>query len=81
MLPTENLLITVEFKNAIEIKTNIALLIKTGFQIIVDILSYNMRPLIFMLLCHSVTYVTFFHKVYLKCICVTKLSFCGSAPH
>ena len=62
MLPTENLLITVEFKNAIEIKINIALLIKTGFQIIVDSLSYNMRQLIFMLLCHSVTYVTFFSQ-------------------
>ena len=60
MLPSENLLITVEFKNAIENKINIALLIKTWFQIIVDILSYTMRPLIFMLLCHSVTYVTFF---------------------
>ena len=62
MLPTENLLITVELKNAIEIKINIALLIKTGFQIIADILSYNMRPLIFMFLCHSVTYVTFFSQ-------------------
>ena len=39
MLPTENLLITVEFKNAVEIKINIALLIKTGFQIIADILA------------------------------------------
>ena len=43
MLPTENLLINVEFKDAIEIKINIVLLIKTGFQIIADILSYNMR--------------------------------------
>ena len=42
MLPTENLNITVEFKYAIEIKINIALLIKTGFQIIADILSNNM---------------------------------------
>ena len=58
MLPTEHLIFTVEFKNAIEININIALLIKTGFQIIADILSYNMRPLIFMSLCHSVTYVT-----------------------
>ena len=62
MLPTENLLITVEFKNAIEIKINIALLIETGFQIIADILSYNLRPLVFMLLCHIVTNVTFFPK-------------------
>ena len=80
MLPTENLNITVEFKYAIEIKINIALLIKTGFQIITDILSNNMRLLISMSLCHSVTCVTSFHKVHLKCICVAKLSFCGSAP-
>ena len=79
MLPTANLIFTIEFKNAIEIKINIALLIKTGFQIIADTLSYNMRPLISMSLCHSVTYVTFFHKLHLKCICVTKLLFCGSA--
>ena len=66
MLPTENLDITVEFKYAIEIKINIALLIKTGFQIIADILSYDMRPLISMSLCHSVTYVTFFTKIILN---------------
>ena len=80
MLPTENLNITVEFKYAIEIKIIVALLIKTGFQIITDILSNNMRPLISISLCHSVTYVTCFHKVHLKCICIAKLSSCGSAP-
>ena len=48
MLPTENLNITVEFKYAIEIKINIALLVKTKLQIIADILSNNMRPLISM---------------------------------
>ena len=61
-LPTENLDITFEFKYAIEMKINIALLIKTGFQIIADILSYNMRPFIPISLYHSVTYVTFFTK-------------------
>ena len=81
MIPTEYLFFTVEFRNTIEIKTNIALMIKTGFQIKADILSYNMTPLILMSLCHSVTYVTFFHNVYLKSICVAKLSFIGSAPH
>ena len=66
MSPTENLLITVEFKNAIKIKINIAVLIKTGFQIIADILSYNMRPLISNSLRHSVIYVTFFTKFILN---------------
>ena len=71
MLLTENLIFTVEFKNATEIfKLNIALLIKTGFQIIADILRYNMRPLITMSVCHNVTLITFFHKVHLKCIYV-----------
>ena len=54
MLPTANLffLLLNLKKNAIEIKINIALLIKTGVQIIAGILSYNMRPLISMSLCH-----------------------------
>ena len=54
---------------------NIVLLIKTGFHIIAGIITYNMRPLIYMSVCHSVTYVTFFHKVHFKCICEAKLSF------
>ena len=61
-------------------KINIALLIKIGFQIIADILSYNMRPLISMSLCQSVFICIFFHKADFKCICVAKLSFCGPAP-
>ena len=36
---------------------------QNGFQIIADILSYNMRPLFFfMSLFQSVTYVTFFSQ-------------------
>ena len=61
MLPTENLIFTVEFKKAIEIEIKIVLLIKTGIKKIANILSYNMRPFISMSVCHSVAYVTFFY--------------------
>ena len=55
---------------------------QNGFQIIADILSYNMRPLFFfMSVFQSVTYVTFFHKVHFKCVCEAYLSLCGLAPH
>ena len=40
-----------------------------------------MKSLIFMSVSHSVTYVTFCHKLHFKCICEAKLSFCGSVPH
>ena len=40
-----------------------------------------MKSLISMSVNHSVTYVTFCHKLQFKCICEAKLSFCGSVPH
>ena len=55
-------------------------MIKTGFQIIANILSYNMKALASMSVSHSVTYVTFCHKLHFKCICGAKLSYCGPVP-
>ena len=63
-----------------KIKINIILLIKTGFQIIANNLSYNMKSLTSMSVSHSETYVTFCHKLHFKCICGAKVSFCGYVP-
>ena len=40
-----------------------------------------MKSLISMSVSHSVTYVTFCHKLHFKCICEDKLAFCGSVTH
>ena len=45
---------------------NIGVLIKTGFQTIANFLCCNMRPLISMSPCHSVTNVTFYTKFILN---------------
>ena len=57
---------------------------QNGFQIIADILSYNMRPLLFFFhvsLSECNVCNIFFHKVHFKCVCEAYLSLCGLAPH